>query len=259
MLSHAPDVKFRIRPTAQLTMSQKSRARFRSREDAQLRAGLPLGKSGDRFYGTIGDDAVCITSSARTCVGNSFDGPSRPGATKCECSPNVERYFALDHPLEKICRSFPRDLVMDEARDFCRGLRIIRQPKWECLATFICSSMKQVAHIRQISQALRSRFGERKMIDATAVYTFPNATRLATSENELRACALGYRAKNLRATARLVAAAKRISRIGQRCRMMNCVQLCELPGVGPKWQTASCCLPTNACARSRSMSGSSGF
>ena len=48
---------------------------------------------------------------------------------------------------------------MQEASAFCRGLRIIRQPRWECLATFITSSMKQVAHIRQISRALRERFG----------------------------------------------------------------------------------------------------
>jgi len=49
------------------------------------------------------------------------------------------------------CASFPDDPIMNDARDFCRGLRIVRQPKWECLATFICSSMNKVAHIRQIS------------------------------------------------------------------------------------------------------------
>ena len=148
----------------------------------------------------------------------------------------IEHYFALDHPLEKICHSFPRDLVMDEARDFCRGLRIIRQPKWECLATFICSSMKQVAHIRQISHALRIRFGERKMIDATAVYTFPSATRLArTSEHELRACALGYRAKNLRSTAQLVAAGE--ANLEDWSALPDDelrARLCQLPGVGAK-------------------------
>ncbi|HCP92111.1 MAG TPA: hypothetical protein DIT76_08725, partial [Spartobacteria bacterium] len=37
------------------------------------------------------------------------------------------------------------------------------------------------------------------------VYTFPSAQRVAeSSEKELRECALGYRAKNLLATARLV-------------------------------------------------------
>ena len=42
----------------------------------------------------------------------------------------VKNYFALDHPLAAICASFPDDPTMNVARDFCRGLRIIRQPKW---------------------------------------------------------------------------------------------------------------------------------
>ena len=93
---------------------------------------------------------------------------------------------------------------MSAARDFCRGLRIIRQPHWECLATFITSSMKQVAHIRQISRALRNDTGPR-MIDRDVTIPFRPRGESRKSESELRACALGYRAKNLLATARLVA------------------------------------------------------
>jgi N-glycosylase/DNA lyase len=81
---------------------------------------------------------------------------------------------------------------MNAARDFCQGLRIIRQPRWECLATFICSSMKQVAHIRQISRALRERFGEKREVCGYEVFSFPPADRLAgTTENELRKCGSG--------------------------------------------------------------------
>ena len=148
----------------------------------------------------------------------------------------VRDYFALDHPLTEICRSFPRDSVMSAAKEFCRGLRIIRQPKWECLATFICSSMKQVAHIRQISKKLRERFGAAREIGGHAVYTFPLAERIAaSSEKELRQCALGYRAKNLLATARQIANGdvdleklSTLSDVDLRAR------LCELPGVGAK-------------------------
>ncbi len=83
---------------------------------------------------------------------------------------------------------------MNAARNFCHGLRIIRQPKWECLATFICSSMKQVAHIRQISLALRKRFGEQRRIGDQLVYTFALPRRVAqTSEKELRDATHGYR------------------------------------------------------------------
>ena len=114
-------------------------------------------------------------------------------------------YFALDHPLVEICAAFPNDPAMLAARDYCRGLRIMRQPTWECLASFITSSMKQVAHIRQMSRALRERFGTRRIVYGTHVYPYPSAARIAAaSEQELRACGLGYRAKNLLLTAQRV-------------------------------------------------------
>jgi N-glycosylase/DNA lyase len=148
----------------------------------------------------------------------------------------VTRYFALDHPLEEICASFPRDPVMDAARDFCRGLRIIRQPQWECLATFICSSMKQVAHIRQISRALRQRFGQRKQICGGEVFSFPSPDALArTTERELRKCGLGYRAKNLLATAKHVASGEAdLDSWRALSERQLREHLCELPGVGMK-------------------------
>ena len=125
---------------------------------------------------------------------------------------------------------------MNAARNFCHGLRIIRQPKWECLATFICSSMKQVAHIRQISLALRRRFGEQRNIGNKLVYSFPPAHRLAqASQKELLECKLGYRGKNLRATARLVSSGQADLKMWSALSDAELrKQLCALPGVGPK-------------------------
>jgi N-glycosylase/DNA lyase len=181
-------------------------------------------KSGEGFVGAIGDKAAYVEQS--------------PGALRFSGvgAKAIANYFSLDHPLADICRSFPSDPAMDAARDFCWGLRIIGQPRWECLATFICSSMKQVAHIRQISLALRRRFGDEKKICGTHVYAFPSATRLGRStEKQLQECALGYRAKNLLATARLVAnggtdleAWTKLPDAELRAR------LCQLPGVGAK-------------------------
>jgi N-glycosylase/DNA lyase len=148
----------------------------------------------------------------------------------------IGNYFALDHPLAEICRSFPNDPAMRAARDFCRGLRIMRQPRWECLATFITSSMKQVAHIRQISQTLRTRYGKRQRVVNCEANSFPTPARIAKlSEQDLRACALGYRAKNLLATARLVASGE--ANLDQWEELSDDAlraALCELPGVGAK-------------------------
>jgi N-glycosylase/DNA lyase len=200
-------------------------------------------KAGSGFVGTIGDEPIyveqqgdvlklhdrqldCLKQSSRR---GTRDGGGLLGRT-------VARYFALDHPLAEICASFPNDPIMDAARQSCRGLRIIRQPKWECLATFICSSMKQVAHIRQISKAFRERLGVPRRIDRHVAHTFPSAQGLAeSSESELRKCALGYRAKNLLATARLVGSGEAdldawsaLSDVDLR------EKLCALPGVGAK-------------------------
>jgi N-glycosylase/DNA lyase len=148
----------------------------------------------------------------------------------------LAKYFSLDHPLAEICRAFPKDPAMTAARDFCRGLRIIRQPRWECLATFITSSMKQVAHIRQMSFTLRKRYGHRLSIFDRELHAFPAPERIAElSELDLRSCALGYRAKNLLATARLVARGE------ANLQQWNTLpddslrsRLCDLPGVGAK-------------------------
>src|SRR5581483_8154848 len=190
---------------------------------------------GEGFLGTIGDCAVYVEQRKNTLTAwNSWgklDGfkPSSFGGL-------VANYFALDHPLAEICASFPDDPIMNPARQFCRGLRIIRQPKWECLATFICSSMKQVAHIRQISLALRRRFGERRKVCDHVVHPFPAARRIApATEDDLRECALGYRAKNLLGTARLVSSGEANLDAWSALSDPDLREkLCSLPGVGPK-------------------------
>src|SRR6266481_3334315 len=176
------------------------------------------------FVGAIGDRPVYVEQRGDSLL------------TSCEDEKLIRNYFALDHPLAEICASFPVDPVMGAAKEFCRGLRIVRQPKWECLATFICSSMKQVAHIRQISRSLRERFGEIRKIDSYVVHIFPSAERIAAvSAGELRKCALGYRAKNLLATARLVASGDvDLGKLAALSDIDLRVRLCELPGVGAK-------------------------
>jgi N-glycosylase/DNA lyase len=192
-------------------------------------------KVGDGFIGAIGDLPVHVEQDNEM-LKVRFGGPPKPTREPRVLPGIVARYFALDHPLAAICDSFPKDPLMNAARGFCHGLRIIRQPKWECLATFICSSMKQVAHIRQISLALRKRFGDQRRIDDQLVYTFPSARRLEqASEKELRDCKLGYRAKNLRVTARLVSSGQADLEAWSALSDSELrKQLCALPGVGPK-------------------------
>src|SRR5205807_10607765 len=106
--------------------------------------------------------------------------------------------------LNEVLATFPADEAMRAAVGACRGLRLLRQDPWACLASFILSSTKQIVQIQQIVAALCERFGEPIATPPghLAMHAFPSAKRLAqASEAELRACKMGFRAPYLRMTA----------------------------------------------------------
>ncbi|HEV2207463.1 MAG TPA: DNA glycosylase [Verrucomicrobiae bacterium] len=150
----------------------------------------------------------------------------------------LKTYLQLDLDLEQVLQTFPTDPSMQAAVTACRGLRLLRQDPWECLASFICSSTKQIVQIRQIIALLSGRFGEPLSCPDShgPAWSFPTAERLAqATEAELLACKLGFRAKYLRAAAQRVAAGDLdLSRLGALRLESAREQLLELPGVGRK-------------------------
>ena len=112
--------------------------------------------------------------------------------------------------LAAVLKTFPDDEPMRNAVAACRGLRLLRQDPWECLASFILSSTKQIVQIRQIVALLCERFGERLApqppITNELLFSFPRPAQIsAATEAELRACKMGFRAPSLLAAARQIA------------------------------------------------------
>lgn len=184
-------------------------------------------REGDTFHGLIGEYPVFIRQSAADVV-----------ETESTTEDLVAHYLALDHDFAKIRRTLPKgDVHLRRALKYAPGIRILRQPKWECLATFITSSMKQVAHIRQISLTLRERFGEEVITGKGAkLHAYPTPTALAAAgEKALRACGLGYRAGFLHQTAeRIASGGFDLDAVAALPDEEALLRLCELPGVGPK-------------------------
>jgi N-glycosylase/DNA lyase len=146
----------------------------------------------------------------------------------------VPRYLALDHSIE--------DPAIRAAIRFSRGIRIIRQPIWECLATFLTSAMKQVSHIRSISLAVRKRFGKKVRLGSLELHTFPAPEVIAACNlNDLLECRLGFRARNVLATAQMIAANKiQLKELSSLPTAEARELLCRFPGVGDK--IANCVL-----------------
>jgi N-glycosylase/DNA lyase len=119
----------------------------------------------------------------------------------------VKRYFCLNHDLQWISEEVGRDEHVRAALRQFWGLRLIRQEPWECLASFICATYKSVAAIRLMLGKLSLRFGERLTFEGGKFCGFPSAAQLAgASVSDLKACGLGYRAKYLLESSRMVSA-----------------------------------------------------
>ena len=219
-----------------MTASPRRRVAAIAAPDFDLQATLGCGqvfhwqREGERWLGMIGGQPVVVEQQGAELLVNA------------EAEAVARHYFALDHPLAEIYASFPADPAMTAAVAYGRGLRIVRQPAWECLATFITSPQKAVPHIAQISHTLRRRFGERVEIEGRELFAYPSPAALARLEvADLRACALGYRAKNLLGAARMIAERQvDLAAIAQLDDSAAHAELCRLPGVGPK--VANCAL-----------------
>jgi N-glycosylase/DNA lyase len=168
--------------------------------------------------------------------------PSTMSSSAINHSPStisVEHYLSLDVSLPKLFATFPADPLLHQAVRNHHGLRIIRQEPWECLASFIASSTKQIVQIRQIVHLLSQRFGE--PIDAEH-HAFPTVSAIAhASHQQLWDCKLGFRAKNLLAAARMIDSGQldlHALRTMDYDRALE--ELTRLPGVGQK--IANCVL-----------------
>lgn len=147
-------------------------------------------------------------------------------------------YLQINLDLGAVMTTFPDDEPIRAAVNACRGLRLLRQEPWECLASFILSSTKQIVQIRQIVSLLCERFGEPLPTAPQygPAFAFPSPARLArATEAELRACKMGFRAPYLLETARAVTEGRLDL---ERLRVLPVdvarEELVKMPGVGRK-------------------------
>lgn len=168
-------------------------------------------------------------------------GPQRLEASTAAPVPGwdwLADYLQVEARLGAILESFPADDLMRRAIEACRGLRLLRQDPWECLASFLLSSTKQIVQIRQMVELLCRRYGDPLAVPpgTEPMNAFPTAARLAAcSEKELRECKLGFRAPYLRETARWVAEnGEAFGHLAGLPLAQAREQLVQLPGVGEK-------------------------
>lgn len=120
------------------------------------------------------------------------------------------QYFDMESDYGVYRNAVPgEDVYLSRAVAFGSGIRILRQDVWEMLISFIISQQNHIKRIRKCIEMLCQRYGERVTLENAGLagsnavyYTFPTVQALAqASEEELRACNLGYRSRYIVGTA----------------------------------------------------------
>ena len=151
-------------------------------------------------------------------------------------------YFDTDRDLPALQRELSGDPHVAESVRCYPGLRVLRQPFWECLASFILSTANNVPRITKIVRALSERLGPGRHVGGLEGFSFPAAERLIDLPMAtLYDCGSGFRAKALLGAAGAVASG---ALEAEELRAMSLsearARLVELHGVGNK--VADCVL-----------------
>jgi N-glycosylase/DNA lyase len=134
------------------------------------------------WYGVVDGKAMKIRQE-RTIL--SFKGADRRF---------LENYFSLDVELAPIVASFDKDSFIHASVLTCAGLRIIRQPRWECLISYTIATNSNIPTIRRRIAAVAEKYGRKIRFDGRTFFSFPEPGDISCeNESELSCCKLGYR------------------------------------------------------------------
>jgi N-glycosylase/DNA lyase len=116
---------------------------------------------------------------------------------------SIRDYFRLDDDLEKIYSDIGKDELITSLIRKYRGLRLIRQDPWECLASYICSSNNTIKNIKNSIRLMCECFGNRI---ENGYYSFPTPEALSQVELcDMASCRMGFRAPDVRSAAAVIA------------------------------------------------------
>jgi len=160
--------------------------------------------------GATGGDAWYWTTIRRDGLPVVIRVRQRDDSLKWESTVDAEgdlrRLLRLDDDLLAIRKTAPDDDVVQSAYDTFWGMRLVQDPPFGSLISFICSAQMRVARIHGMQQALRDAFGETIEFDGRTYNAYPTPEALAeTTEQRLRDLGLGYRAPYVQRTAEMVA------------------------------------------------------
>ncbi len=145
------------------------------------------------WYGVVGSRAMKIRQEGRKLC---FAGVS---------AEFIRSYFSLDTDLAAILDSIDADPFIHACIAQNRGLRLVRQPPWECTVSYICATNSNIPTIRRRIAAIAKTFGTPTEFEGCTWYGFPDPVAICSGGGSLiGTCRLGYREPYVLCTSGLV-------------------------------------------------------
>ncbi|MDO8873336.1 MAG: DNA glycosylase [Methanoregula sp.] len=182
------------------------------------------------WYGVVGGRVIKIRQDESNLI---FEGAK---------TAFISHYFSLDLDLEQVIKTIDQDQFIHAAISRCTGLRLVRQPPWECTVSYICSTNSNIPTIRRRIAFIAERFGKVIEFEGKKYYTFPDPSSISYEGNDgLTECMLGYRQPYVFRTSCSVTDEKQWEETIRRLPYEDArKELMKLHGVGPK--AADCIL-----------------
>ena len=117
----------------------------------------------------------------------------------------IREYLRLEEDLQGVLGTIMKDKVITEAVQRFYGLRIVRQPTWECLISFVIATNSNIPNIRRMISRICERFGDEVSFEGLRYRLFPSSESIAGARvSDLVTCGLGYRARFVKSVAEAV-------------------------------------------------------
>lgn len=175
------------------------------------------------------------------CVEKTSEGLEIYPTTQKELEEIWWHYFDLGFSYEKMMGQFAGDETIQASFTYAKGLRLLNQPPFETILSFIISANNNIKRIGGIIQRMCERWGQPLPFEGEVYYDFPTAQILSEqSEDALREIGLGYRAPYIRQTCLSIVKGFDLTAPYRLDYEKAKQMLMELSGVGPK--VADCIL-----------------
>ena len=107
--------------------------------------------------------------------------------------------FRLDDPLLEIQKKIAKDEFMRESVSFAPGHRIIPDPVYPCLVSFLCATWKGIPAIKTMVQRIRESCGSEFELRGKSYFGMPTPQQLFdTDKSVLNSLGLAWRANFIR-------------------------------------------------------------